>query len=120
MRRKVKGFIPLAPSFTTINGFGVRAGNFNAGIRNRFLQDRPANEDNSIVADGYFIFDFNASYKWNKLTIGTRIENLFDTEWNEGQFATESRLQFEAAGIEEIHFTPGTPIFINLSLQYDF
>jgi hypothetical protein len=30
-----------------------------------------------------------------------------NTKWNETQFATESRLK--ESGVEEIHFTPGTP-----------
>ncbi len=40
------------------------------------------------------------------------VENLFDIEWNETQFATESRLFDEPQPVEEIHFTPGTPFFI--------
>ena len=113
-------FIPLAPTLTTVNSVNVRIDNFNLGVRTRYIRDRPANEDNSIVAEGYFITDLNANYKWRSLTLGTRIENLFDVDWNETQFATESRLRNEAQSVEEIHFTPGTPFFISFSLQYDF
>jgi hypothetical protein len=48
------------------------------------------------------------------------VENLFDTEWNETQFATESRLQNEIASVEEIHFTPGTPFFMKGKVTYTF
>jgi hypothetical protein len=45
---------------------------------------------------------------------------LLDTEWNETQFATESRLRTEAAPVEEIHFTPGTPLFVKGKVTYMF
>jgi hypothetical protein len=48
------------------------------------------------------------------------VENLFDTEWNETQFATESRLLNEPPPVEEIHFTPGTPFYIRGKLSVSF
>jgi hypothetical protein len=48
------------------------------------------------------------------------IENLFDTEWNETQFATLSRLQGETTPVEEIHFTPGTPFFLRGRISVSF
>ncbi|TXE10617.1 hypothetical protein ES711_01550 [Gelidibacter salicanalis] len=62
----------------------------------------------------------NANYKFDTITIGFAIENLFDVAWNETQFATESRLQNEAQSVEEIHFTPGTPFFIKGTIAYTF
>lgn len=113
-------FIPLAPDFTATGGFSIRADNFNAGLRFRYLDDRPANEDDSIVAEGYFITDLNATYSWKRLSIGFNIENLFDSDWEETQFATESRLSFEDESVEEIHFTPGVPFFFEGRIQYKF
>lgn len=114
-------FIPLAPDLTIAGGLSfTNLGNFSGGIRYRYLDDRPANEDNSIVAEGYFVTDFNINYKMNNITFGINIENLFDVAWNETQFATESRLQNEVNSIEEIHFTPGTPFFANASIKYNF
>ncbi|MEP7093362.1 MAG: hypothetical protein ABI793_04825 [Flavobacterium sp.] len=46
-----------------------------------------------------------------KIVFGISIENLFNSEWNENQFVTESRLKNETTSVEEIHFTPGTPFF---------
>ncbi|MCX7550127.1 TonB-dependent receptor [Xanthomarina sp. F2636L] len=115
-------YIPLAPDFTLTGGLSVNNLNgFSGGIRYRYIDDRPANEDNSIVADGYFVTDFNLSYEFtNNLVLGISIENLFDTEWNETQFATESRLQNELEPVEEIHFTPGTPFFFKANISYRF
>ncbi|GAB4160582.1 MAG: TonB-dependent receptor [Winogradskyella sp.] len=114
-------FIPLAPDFTFTGGVSIDDFNgFSGGIRFRYLDDRPANEDNSIVADGYFVTDFNINYRMKNVTLGLMVENLFDVDWNETQFATESRLQNETQSVEEIHFTPGTPFFIRGIVTYNF
>jgi outer membrane receptor for Fe3+-dicitrate len=116
-----QNYIPLAPDFTLAGGFSVNdLDGFSGGIRYRYIDDRPANEDNSIVAEGYFVTDFNVNYSFNKVTLGLIVENLFDTDWNETQFATESRLQNEAQSVEEIHFTPGTPFFLKGTISYRF
>lgn len=114
-------YIPLAPDFTMAGGLSFNnIGNFSGGIRYRYLGDRPANEDNSIIADGYFVTDFNINYKMNNITLGFAVDNLFDVAWNETQFATESRLQNEVNSVEEIHFTPGTPFFAKARITYIF
>ena len=46
--------IPLAPTFTSVGGIYKSVQGFNGGISYRYIKDRPANEDNSIVAKGYF------------------------------------------------------------------
>jgi len=105
--------IPLAPDFTATGGLNIKhPSGLSGGLRFRYLDDRPANEDNSIVAEGYFVTDMNLNYSFDNVTLGFEIQNLFDTEWNETQFATESRLRNEAQPVEEIHFTPGTPFFV--------
>ncbi|WP_189359207.1 TonB-dependent receptor [Algibacter mikhailovii] len=118
---KGQDYIPLAPDFTSTGGLFVKnLNNFSGGISYRFVNDRPANEDNSIVADGYFVTDFNLNYSLKNWTFGLIIENLFDTEWNETQFATESRLFNEPNPVEEIHFTPGTPFFLRGKISVNF
>ena len=115
-------FIPLAPDLTSSGGLSIQnLGKFSGGINYRFIDDRPANEDNSIVAEGYFVTDLNANYNFAKnWSIGLIIENLFDTEWNETQFATETRLFNEAEPVEEITFTPGTPFSVRVKLSVSF
>ncbi len=119
---KGQNFIPLAPDITLVGGLNINnLGKFSGGIQYRYLDNRPANEDNSIVAKGYFVTDLNINYNWTKnLVFAVSVENLFDTEWNETQFATESRLLNESASVEEIHFTPGIPFFIKGSVAYQF
>ncbi|WP_188651188.1 TonB-dependent receptor [Yeosuana aromativorans] len=118
---KGQNFILLAPDFTMTGGLAVRDYHgFSGGLKYRYLDDRPANEDNSIVAKGYFVTDFNANYGLKNLTLGVMIENIFNTEWNETQFATESRLKSESQPVEEIHFTPGTPFSIKGAVTYKF
>lgn len=116
-----QNYIPLSPDFTSSGGLVVNdLGNISGGLTYRFVDDRPANEDNSIIADGYLVTDFNISYKWKNWSYGIIVENLFNNEWNETQFATESRLFNESKAVEEIHFTPGTPFFLRGKITVTF
>ena len=113
--------IPLAPIFTIQSGIHVvQDRGIYGGFNLRHLADRPANEDNSIVADGYTVVDFNTGYNFGALDIGIQIQNVLNVEWNETQFATESRLLEESTPVEEIHLTPGAPFFIKGVIQYRF
>tara|TARA_R110002049_G_scaffold309289_2_gene520261 strand:- start:43357 stop:45588 length:2232 start_codon:yes stop_codon:yes gene_type:complete len=114
-------YVPLAPDLTSTGGISFRdLAGFTGGINYRYIDDRPANEDNSIVANGYFVTDFNVNYNLKNWTFGVIVENLFDTEWNETQFATESRLFNEPVSVEEIHFTPGSPFFLRGKISVRF
>jgi len=118
---KGEDLIPLAPKLTAVGGISFEGiGNFNGGISYRYVGDRPANEDNSIVADGYFVSDVNLNYTLNQWRLGIRIENVFNTAWKETQFATTSRLFDEPDPVEEIHFTPGTPFALRAKLSLTF
>ncbi|MDA8692932.1 TonB-dependent receptor [Saprospiraceae bacterium] len=118
---KDEDFVPLAPRETLVSGLQIRkeTGVY-GGLQVRYLADRPANEDNSIVAVGYTVVDMNIGYELDRFDFGIVIENLFDTEWNETQFATESRLFDEVSPVEEIHFTPGTPFYLRGSIEFKF
>lgn len=118
---KGQDYIPLAPDFTTTVGISLKNyKSWSGGLQYRYLKSRSANEDNSIIAKGYMITDANINYEWNKLTFGLSAENIFNTEWNETQFATESRLKNESQSVTEIHFTPGTPFFLKGKITYQF
>lgn len=107
---KGEDLIPLAPKITVAGGVSFKhPSGWNGALQSRHLGDRPANEDGSITAKGYFITDANISYQWKCFTIGVIMENIFNSAWNETQFATESRLVNEPVSVTEIHFTPGTP-----------
>lgn len=114
-------YIPLAPKVTVAGGISIEnLNNFSGSLRYRYLGDRPANETNSIVAQGYTVIDMSLNYRWKQFDFSLSLENLLDTEWNETQFATESRLANETESVEEIHFTPGTPFFAKAGITYRF
>jgi outer membrane receptor protein involved in Fe transport len=113
--------IPLAPTLTSIGGISYkRSSGFNASLRYRYMDNRAAIEDNSIIAKGYFLTDLVMNYSVKKYLFGIAIENLLNVKWNEAQFATESRLQNETASVNELHYTPGTPFFLKASVTYSF
>ncbi|AKD57427.1 TonB-dependent receptor [Spirosoma radiotolerans] len=114
-----QNYLPLAPTFTSTGGLSLQTRyGLSGSLRYRYMADRPANEDNTIVAKGYFVTDMQVNYAKRAYTIGLSVQNLLNTRWKETQFATESRLKGEAAPVDEIHFTPGTPFFARLSLTY--
>ncbi|MES2690216.1 MAG: TonB-dependent receptor [Bacteroidota bacterium] len=113
--------IPLAPTFTSIGGISYkRPAGFSGSVRYRYIGDRAATEDNSIIAHGYFLVDAVINYTKGNYQFGLTAENLLNREWKEAQFATESRLQNETQSVNEIHYTPGTPLFIRGSVSYFF
>ncbi|WP_461085145.1 TonB-dependent receptor [Spirosoma flavus] len=112
-------YLPLAPVFTSVGGVSLQnAGSWSGSLRYRYMANRPANEDNSIVAKGYFVTDLQANYTKPHYAIGLSVQNLLNTRWKETQFDTESRLKGEAGPVDEIHFTPGTPFFARLSVTF--
>lgn len=114
-----ENFIPLAAAWTSIGGLSWNCKNgLNGSLRYRYLGDRPANEDNSVVARGYFLTDAVLNYTGKKFEFGLTVQNVLNRAWNEAQFDTESRLNNEIEPVSEIHFTPGTPF--NLSAHVSF
>jgi len=113
--------VPLAAAFTSIGGLTARTGNgFSGSVRYRYLGDRPANERNTVTASGYFLADVVLHYSWKKLIFSATLENIFNTEWNEAQFDTESRLFDEPAPVSEIHYTPGRPRYFKVEVSLRF
>ncbi len=114
--------IPLAPTFTSTGGLTYRAATGLSGaLRYRAIDSRPANETNTITALGYGIFDVVANYTRPRYQVGFTIENLLNRNWNQAQFATQSRLPGEGPeGVDELHFTPGTPFYLkgNFSVYF--
>lgn len=118
---KGENYVPLAPSFTSIGGITVKASNGVSGsLRYRFIGERPANENNSVTAEGYFLLDMVAAYRLKKFEFYCSLENILNHEWREAQFDTESRLKFETAPVSEIHYTPGTPRYLKAGISFYF
>jgi outer membrane cobalamin receptor len=118
---KGTNYIPLAPTLTSTGGISWQMKNgFNGSLRYRYMKDRAANEDYSVTAKGYTVSDLSFNYMRKRYEVGVTVENLFNVQWNETQFDTESRLQNEPDPVSEIHFTPGTPFFARIKLAVLF
>ena len=113
--------IPLAPRITSTGGVtAIHPSGFGGSLRYRHIGDRPANEDDSVTAEGYTIVNLGLSYTLNPFKYFITVENLFNADWNEAQFDTESRLATESAPVSEIHFTPGNPLNVQAGVAYQF
>ena len=64
--------------------------------------------------------DASINYTQPKYEIGIAAENLFNTKWNEAQFATASRLRSDPAAVNELNYTPGTPFFVRIKFGVFF
>lgn len=116
-----ENYIPLAPPITSVAGISYKNKNgFSGSLRYRYMSQRPAVEDNSIVTKELFIADAFLAYTLRNFTLSITAENIFNSNWREAQFATESRLKKESEPVTEIHYTPGTPLFIKSGIMYTF
>ncbi|HRN33668.1 MAG TPA: TonB-dependent receptor plug domain-containing protein [Saprospiraceae bacterium] len=114
-------FLPLAPIFTSTGGVSYKTPNgWNGSLRYRWMGNRPANEDYSTVARGYFITDLSVNYTKPRWEVGLVVQNAFNRRWKETQFDTESRLMGEIEPVTEIHFTPGSPFMARLNFSCFF
>jgi len=125
--------IPLAPT-VLMNG-GLTAfftDSFSGALRARYLDDRPANENHSLTARGYFLLDLILKYRWRNLEASLQVLNLTDVDWRQTQFATNSCVRREVGaaprcpadgggeGVEDINFVPGYPLTLRGGLTVFF
>jgi len=117
-------YIPLAPELTLTANAVARFDQLSGALRLRMVGDRPANQDNSVVAKGYSVFDLSASYNFTQYEFYVNIENLFNVSWHEAQFDTNSRIKIngvlEPNAIDQLHFTSGTSRAIRAGVAYRF
>jgi outer membrane receptor protein involved in Fe transport len=69
---------------------------------------------------GHTLFNASLAYNHRQFTFTVFGENLLNSEWNEAQFATETRLKGEKESVTELCFTPGNPINFQLGISYKF
>ena len=121
-----QNYIPLAPILTSIGGVTFKASkHLTTGLRYRFMADRPANDDYTLVARGYTVWDVVMNYMRKNYELGIQVQNLLNVNWREAQFATETRLRtrngmLEPTSVTDVCYTPGTPLFIKLSAAWKF
>ena len=113
--------IALAPRVTSTGGItAIHPGGFEGSLRYIHIGDRPANEANTITAEGYTLVNLFAAYPIGRVRLSMTLENVFGIQWNEAQFDTESRLRNEADSVAELHFTPGNPRSLRIGMSYWF
>ncbi len=118
---KNQSYLPLSPVLTSVAGLSVKSKKgFGGSLRYRYMSNRPANEDNSIQAMGYFLVDAVVNYTTSRFQFGLSAENILNTTWNQAQFETLSRLKNEKTAVDELNFTPGTPFFAKGSIAFYF
>ena len=102
--------IPLAPTLLMNGGLtAYPIENFSAALRVRFLDDRAANEDRSVIARGYTLIDLLMRYRWRNIEVSFDVLNLADTNWRETQFATASCLRHEVGADRRCPLNGGGP-----------
>lgn len=88
--------VALAPRRTWAGGLSAR---HPSGIRGGFrfygVGDRPATEDEFLVAEGFTVANLHLGYQGKRFDVGFDIENLFNAKYKSAQFATTSRLRTE-------------------------
>jgi hypothetical protein len=103
--------VPLAPVWTARADLTARLPwGLASSVEMRYLGDRPADPDRTAVARGYTLFNWTTRYRYRDVEAFLSVENLTDTRWREAQLFFTSRLPGEpAAGVADVHFTPGLP-----------
>jgi outer membrane receptor protein involved in Fe transport len=95
--------VPLAPSLLFSGGLSALHPSGAYGrVGGVFLADRAATEDRLLTAEGFARLDATLGYRSERFELGVAVQNLFDTEWREAQFANVSRI------VGETSCPPGT------------
>jgi hypothetical protein len=114
------GALALAPRWMGSGGVAVHDKRSFISLRARGIGDRPGNDDGSLTAEGYLIFDLVAGTAIGALGLELTVTNLLNAEWREAQFAEESRVTPTTELVEQMHFTPGLPATATLVAKYAF
>jgi len=112
--------LALAPRLMGQGGVTVLRGPAFVSLRTRGIADRPGNDDGTLTAQGYLIFDLMTGCRFGKVDLGLTINNLLDTAWREAQFAEASAVVPGGPVIAQMHFTPGIPLSATATAAYRF
>lgn len=117
---KGHNFIPLAPAMVASGGLSVlRSSGLSGTLRFRTIGDRPGDEDYAFTTHGYFILNANITDKYKSLLFSVNVENILNSNWNEAQFETLTRLKGQQP-VNDICFTPGNPRNFQFGVSYQF
>ncbi len=118
---KGENLAPMHPRWNSTGGITYKhVKGLNGSLRYRYMGERPATEDGSVMTKSYFILDAVIKYTQRRYEFGISAENLLNTKWAEAQFYDESRLQNEATPVYDFHNTPGTPFYLKGTVSYFF
>jgi TonB-dependent Receptor Plug Domain len=111
--------IPLAPTLTMSGGLTLRdLGPVAGGLRVRHVGSRAADEAGEVTARGYTLMEVFSRWQVARFVLKVAVDNLWNVQWNEAQFATTSRLAGETVPVTELHFTPGAPRSVQVGIEY--
>jgi hypothetical protein len=114
------GAVALAPRWMGSAGATASRGKSFVALRTRGISDRPGNEDATLTAKGYLIFDLIAGTERGPWALTLTVNNLFNSEWREAQFAEDSRASPTADLVEQMHFTPGLPLTATAQASFTY
>jgi hypothetical protein len=139
--------LALAPRLYATGGVTASWRGLGAGLRFRYLGARPAFDSDTpeyrghpIDTDPYVVFDAWVAYRWRWLEAELGAQNLFDRDWREAQVGNRSCTRDETynpnsthygscasilappdrVGVPDVHFTPGVPFNLQLTLRVYF
>jgi hypothetical protein len=112
------GALALAPRWMGSGGATVHGQTGFVAVRARGIGDRPGNDDGSLTAQGYLIFDVIAGQQLGSVELNLTINNALDTAWREAQFAEASRVTPTGELVEQMHYTPGMPLTATMTAAY--
>jgi hypothetical protein len=105
----------FSAGITYVNTFG-----FTGSFRVRHFGDAPLDEGNSVQKDGTTLYNLGLSWADAKWEVGLDVLNVFDSDGNDIEFWFESRLQNEAAPVEDFHFHPVEARAYRANFKYKF
>src|SRR5262249_53212912 len=78
--------VPLAPKILQNGGITAHFDNgFQAALRVRNLGPRPANEEDTLTAEGYTLVDLLGKYRWHNVEFELAFLNITNTNWRQAQ-----------------------------------
>jgi outer membrane receptor protein involved in Fe transport len=127
--------VALAPPVIVNGGLTVRRSSLRGSLRARHIGARPASQLTSddagvhactpadlpgarcyLEADGYTVFDAVLAWETPGWLASLSLLNLTNAAYREAQFGNASQLPGEPHPVQDIHFTPGDPLTVQVSL----
>ncbi len=131
--------VALAPPRIVTGGLTAQhPSGLRASLRARHIGTRPATQLTSadgvppctpslgpddrcyLVAESYTVFDAALAWSMRHWTTTLIAQNLSNAHYREAQFGNVSRLAGEPHAVQDIHYTPGNPLGVQLALTYEF